>query len=339
MKPIALVVHHTVTRNNISAESLRAIFKERFGVNYIGYHYVIRGDGSILKDLQDDQIGIHNNLGKYNNTNSLGIALAGDFTNSIPTNEQYAKLESLIQELRDKFSIPRENIFGHRDFKATACPSDVVYKWITNYKNNKNDMANSIQVVPQTNDNLLEDNNGNIWIVTSTNKHHITDDETLSIFGGKKLINNNYSEEDKKRELNKSEGQALKWSQIKEIDNIKAQLNAQVEKYKIEANLSNESAIKWERRFNENAEEYETLRDSYNATSKAYDEHLANARLEIENLQKRLLLLSNQLENYRAEARSNEDLINRFETIMANEPLLNRLKYAWSIITKKKISR
>lgn len=144
MRPIALVVHHTAG-NEQSAAQLRATFKARFGVDYIGYHYAIAPNGDIWKDLRDDQIGIHNNVGQYNNTNSLGISCVGNFSDHLPTDAQLNTLSRLLGELTARYAIPKDRIFGHRDFKATACPGNDLYNWLQEYKqgnHQEDDMTN-----------------------------------------------------------------------------------------------------------------------------------------------------------------------------------------------------
>lgn len=129
MKPIAIVIHHTVTDQNITPEALRAIFKSRFGVDYIGYNFYIRGNGEVHSDLGPEKVGIHNNVGKFNNTNSVGISIAGNFEEQEPTQEQLNSLSNLILELQKNYQIPDENIVGHRDMKSTACPGKNLYKY------------------------------------------------------------------------------------------------------------------------------------------------------------------------------------------------------------------
>lgn len=126
MTPKALIIHHTAG-NESSAEQLRSVFSSRFGVDYIGYHYAISKSGEIWKDLSDDQVGIHNNEGEYNNSNSLGISLVGNFEEEEPTEAQLNTLSNLVKDLTAKFNIPKDKIFGHRDLKQTACPGNNLY--------------------------------------------------------------------------------------------------------------------------------------------------------------------------------------------------------------------
>jgi len=132
---IGIVVHHTVTPQNYSPDSLRAIFKARFGVNYIGYNFYINGDGKVYSDIGADGFGIHNNVGRLQNYNSVGIALAGNFEHQKPTQAQLNSLSNLIKDLMAKYNISKSNIVGHKDMKATACPGKNLYAlkpWIIN---------------------------------------------------------------------------------------------------------------------------------------------------------------------------------------------------------------
>ena len=126
MIPTGIVVHHTAG-NESSPETLRAVFKARFGVDYIGYHYAIFPDGSVAKDISDETIGIHNNGGRLNNTNSVGISLVGNFEEGEPTQAQLDKLVDIARKIILKYTVSRENIVGHRDMKATACPGRNLY--------------------------------------------------------------------------------------------------------------------------------------------------------------------------------------------------------------------
>jgi hypothetical protein len=134
MKPIGVVIHHTAG-NEQNAEQLRSAFKSRFGVNYIGYHVAIFPDGSWASDLTYEQQGIHNNGGRLNNTNSVGISLAGNFEVSEPTQAQMRTLNIKLREVVTRYNIPQENVVGHRDMKATACPGKNLYTKLQDIKN------------------------------------------------------------------------------------------------------------------------------------------------------------------------------------------------------------
>lgn len=125
MTPIAIMIHHTAGSEQ-SAPALRATFLERFGANYIGYHYAIAPNGDIWKDIQDDQVGIHNNEGNINNYNSLAISFVGDFTSREPTTAAWNKAKQVIRTIK-KANPQVKTLLGHRDRKSTACPGNRIY--------------------------------------------------------------------------------------------------------------------------------------------------------------------------------------------------------------------
>lgn len=125
-KTVGVVIHHTAG-NETSANALRASFKRNFDVDYIGYHRAIAPNGEVWYDLNLNDVGVHNNGGRLNNTNSIGIALVGNFEQTEPTKEQLNVLVSLLRETVRTYGIKKEDVVGHRDMKATACPGKNLY--------------------------------------------------------------------------------------------------------------------------------------------------------------------------------------------------------------------
>lgn len=94
--------------------------------NYIdiGYHYLIGRSGKVYDGRPDSQSGAH--CYGYN-SDSLGVNLLYGTADKALTDESYKALIKLLAELCAKYNIPRDNIFGHRDFLATQCPGDFIY--------------------------------------------------------------------------------------------------------------------------------------------------------------------------------------------------------------------
>ncbi|MDN5313344.1 MAG: N-acetylmuramoyl-L-alanine amidase [Thermoanaerobacteraceae bacterium] len=104
-------------------------------VVHIGYHYLIRADGSVEKGRPDFVQGAHCSA-QGMNFKSLGVALTGNF-DSIdnphgqkghmePTEAQMKSLKNLLDYLMDIYQIPRSGIIRHCDVAgaATNCPGD-----------------------------------------------------------------------------------------------------------------------------------------------------------------------------------------------------------------------
>ena len=88
----------------------------------IGYHYVIRRDGSIEIGRPADMIGAHTS---GQNSYSLGICYEGGLNETgkptdTRTPEQKATLLALLKHLKTIY--PNATIHGHNEFACKACP-------------------------------------------------------------------------------------------------------------------------------------------------------------------------------------------------------------------------
>ena len=118
-----IIIHCSATPEgkNIGATTIRGWHKER-GFTDIGYHYVIRLDGTIEQGRPIEQIGAHC---QGQNRNSIGICYIGGLSQKrqpkdTRTIAQRQAMKQLIQELQEQF--PEVTIHGHREFAAKACP-------------------------------------------------------------------------------------------------------------------------------------------------------------------------------------------------------------------------
>ena len=118
-----IVIHHT-GENDIDASAEQIHQWHKAAPNYwvgIGYHYVIRKDGTIERGRPEWSIGSH---AYGENSHSIGIHLSGDFEQAEPTPEQLDRCGALVADICDRYSIPidRAHIVGHGELMATTCP-------------------------------------------------------------------------------------------------------------------------------------------------------------------------------------------------------------------------
>lgn len=122
-----IVVHAADTKPSmdIGVEEIRKWHVEERKWSDIGYHFVIRRDGSIEAGRPLDIPGAH--VRGFNSV-SWGICMAGGMTEHGTsdcnfTKRQYFSLDILITELLDK--APQAKAQGHRDFKGVVktCPN------------------------------------------------------------------------------------------------------------------------------------------------------------------------------------------------------------------------
>ena len=104
----------------------------------IGYHFVIRRDGTLETGRDTDKDGdIYEEIGAHVsgwNKNSIGICMVGGkgedgkAENNF-TDEQFAALETLLRVI--KADCPRATVHGHREFDhGKQCPSFDVQEWL-----------------------------------------------------------------------------------------------------------------------------------------------------------------------------------------------------------------
>ena len=95
---------------------------------YIGYHYIVERDGTIVPCRPESIKGCHCT---GHNARSIGVSYVGGcpprsvkgwqrMAKDTRTPQQKAALIKLLKELRAKY--PEARIYGHRDFAAKPCP-------------------------------------------------------------------------------------------------------------------------------------------------------------------------------------------------------------------------
>ena len=117
-----IVVHHVgeITRD-VSAEEIHGWHKNN-GWSGIGYHFVIRKDGTIERGRPQEMIGSH---AQGFNWESVGINVVGDFEQEEPMPEQVESLARLVAYLEDQYG--ELQVCGHRDLMNTDCPGANLY--------------------------------------------------------------------------------------------------------------------------------------------------------------------------------------------------------------------
>ena len=116
-----IVIHHTGSPDmDASAEQIHGWHLNN-GWSGIGYHYVIRKDGTIERGRPEWSIGSH---AYGENSHTIGIHLSGDFEQAYPTEDQLDRCGALIADICDRYGIPidRNHVVGHGELMSTDCP-------------------------------------------------------------------------------------------------------------------------------------------------------------------------------------------------------------------------
>lgn len=123
-----IVIHNTgnPSDDDLGAEKINEAHRNYNDWAAIGYHFVIRKDGTIERGRPIWAVGAH--AVGYNNY-SIGICVSGNFMIGTPTAAQVESLAMLLANLCDDFNLPidRDHILGHRELNDTDCPGDNLY--------------------------------------------------------------------------------------------------------------------------------------------------------------------------------------------------------------------
>lgn len=127
-----IVIHCAATppSMDIDAQKIREWHRANGWLD-IGYHAVIKKDGTIENGRDIEVVGAHV---RGANSKSIGVCLVGGVDESNKpednfTQEQFDALKILLNSWQQQF--PSAEIVGHRDLDdGKACPSFDVRKWV-----------------------------------------------------------------------------------------------------------------------------------------------------------------------------------------------------------------
>ena len=128
-----IVLHYSATYpdQDLDVDDIRKMHLAR-GFNDVGYHYVIKRDGTVQKGRADNVVGAHV---AGHNTGSLGVCCIGGIERATGPNvgvdnrtqAQKDATVLLVQNLLKKH--PKAKVVGHRDLGPTQCPGFDVQTW------------------------------------------------------------------------------------------------------------------------------------------------------------------------------------------------------------------
>ena len=122
-----VVIHHTgnPTDDDLSAKEINASHQAQ-GWTCIGYHYVIRKDGTIEEGRPHWTVAAH----AYGfNSHTIGIHVCGNFEIAQPTQAQTESLAMLLANVCYDYGLPidKDHVVAHRDLMSTACCGKNLY--------------------------------------------------------------------------------------------------------------------------------------------------------------------------------------------------------------------
>ena len=111
-----VIIHHAASAGDVDAAVVHTWHLAN-GWSGIGYHYLIRMDGSVERGRPEDAVGAH---AKGHNDDSIGICLAGNLDLVPPAPAQMLALVELVRDIQARYGTL--NLLRHSDVGSTACP-------------------------------------------------------------------------------------------------------------------------------------------------------------------------------------------------------------------------
>jgi len=152
-----ITVHHTAsTFEGTDAQELTHAARAHFSNGWPGlaYHFFITRNGNIYQLNSFSEVTWHDAV----NWDSIGIALQGHFhpivgqqVTQMPTQEQLRALKGLLDELtgnRDEIPAGKADVYGHRERSSTACPGDLFFPKIKEYREKNGNVSWGGSVIP-----------------------------------------------------------------------------------------------------------------------------------------------------------------------------------------------
>lgn len=116
-KTLRAILHHA-DASVCDAATIHQWHKNQ-GWSGIGYHFVVRKDGTIQRGRPEWAVGAHST---GSNSDSIGICVEGDYTKETMPNVQKKAVIELLVYLKKKYGFT--TVQGHRDVYPTTCPGN-----------------------------------------------------------------------------------------------------------------------------------------------------------------------------------------------------------------------
>jgi hypothetical protein len=129
--PYRITIHHTqgayaagVEEGMREARAIQDYHMNGRGWNDIGYQYLMDGLGNLYQGRGEKVLGAHT---ADNNAGNIGVSLMGNYMELKPNDAQMESLKSFLPVLAERYGIPAERLYGHRDLSASDCPGDKLF--------------------------------------------------------------------------------------------------------------------------------------------------------------------------------------------------------------------
>lgn len=114
-----IILHHSESKKS-SVEDINKWHKENGWIG-IGYHFLVRKDGTVWEGRPIWALGAHC---LNHNKNSIGVCFEGNFNVETMESKQLNAGIELINYLLKLKGLSTKDVYRHKDFMATDCPGN-----------------------------------------------------------------------------------------------------------------------------------------------------------------------------------------------------------------------
>lgn len=145
-RPARILIHHTASANVTDysrgqaerlARSIQRYHRDTLRWTDSGQHftvsrggYVLEGRHRSLEMLRGGRRMVEGAHCTGQNIIAVGIENEGTYSKTGPTAQQWSRLRQMCAYICRQYKVRPTEIYGHRDYKDTACPGDVLYRML-----------------------------------------------------------------------------------------------------------------------------------------------------------------------------------------------------------------
>lgn len=115
--------HYTASKSWTTLTSIKASHEDKYGIDHIGYHYVIKTNGEITNTRDEKCVAAADKWHK-NNYRFIQVAFVGD---DKPTEAQTKSMVQLAKAIQFRYKLPIDSVSSHQEWGPKSEKENLIY--------------------------------------------------------------------------------------------------------------------------------------------------------------------------------------------------------------------
>jgi len=115
--------HYTASQSWTTLTSIKASHEDKYGIDHIGYHYVIKANGEITSTRDEKCVAAADKWHK-NNYRFIQVAFVGD---DKPTEAQTKSMVELTKAIQFRYKLPIDSVSSHQEWGPKSEKENLIY--------------------------------------------------------------------------------------------------------------------------------------------------------------------------------------------------------------------